>query len=135
MRLWKPLPAKRYGARYAFVASSGNRVPSDQRMPHISRPNVAQVLGFVSAAIGAHTSLAAAIDVRALAASCASCHQPAQHAPPSLEGGSREMLASRLRAFRDGTRSGTVMPQIAKGYTTAELDALAAYYAAQPLPR
>ena len=68
-------------------------------------------------------------DIRALAASCATCHQPALHVPPSLAGQPREKIASKLHGFRNGSLHGTVMPQIAKGYTIDELDALADYFA------
>jgi cytochrome c553 len=36
-----------------------------------------------------------------------------------------------MRAFRDGSRPATVMHQIAKGYTDAQIDAMAAWFAAQ----
>jgi len=68
-------------------------------------------------------------DVRALAAGCASCHRPSERIPPALAGQSREALVEKLRAFRDGTRDGTVMPQLARGYTPAQLDAVAAWFA------
>ena len=74
---------------------------------------------------------AADIDARALAAGCASCHQPGQTMPPALEGVARDELLAKLRGFRDGTRSGTLMPQLAKGYTDAELAAISAYLAAR----
>lgn len=82
-----------------------------------------------STALGATVVHANPPDVRALAASCASCHQPTGSVPVRLEGQSREMLASKLHGFRDGSLRGTVMPQIAKGYTIDELDALADYFA------
>lgn len=74
-------------------------------------------------------------DARAIAAGCRSCHQPGERAPPPLDGQARAELAAKLRGFRDGTRSGTVMPQLARGYTEAELEAAAAWFAAQPAPR
>jgi cytochrome subunit of sulfide dehydrogenase len=43
----------------------------------------------------------------------------------------RDHIASQMRAFRDGQRPATVMHQIAKGYTDAQIDALAAWFAAQ----
>lgn len=70
-------------------------------------------------------------DARALAAGCASCHQPGDRIPPPLAGQSRDTLVAKLRAFRDGTKRGTVMPQLAKGYTPAQLDAVAGYFATQ----
>ena len=36
-----------------------------------------------------------------------------------------------MRAFRDGQRPATVMHQIAKGYTDPQIDAIAAWFAAQ----
>ncbi len=72
--------------------------------------------------------------VRDLAASCAPCHGPDGRAVagspvPALAGG--HDIAARLRALRE-TRTGTsVMPQIARGLTDAEIDALAAWFAAR----
>jgi cytochrome c553 len=40
---------------------------------------------------------------------------------------SKENLVETLRAFRAGTRQGTVMNRIAKGLDDTDLDALAAY--------
>lgn len=90
-------------------------------------PTVAIVIA--SCALGATLGHANSLDVRALAASCASCHPPTGSLPVPLEGQPREMLASKLHAFRNGSLRGTVMPQIAKGYTIDELDALADYFA------
>ena len=36
-----------------------------------------------------------------------------------------------MQAFKRGKRPATVMHQIAKGYSDAQIDALAAYFAAQ----
>jgi cytochrome subunit of sulfide dehydrogenase len=73
---------------------------------------------------------------RALAANCAACHGtdghpvPGTHLP-ALAGKSRQVLLQRLHAFRDGSRPATVMQQIAKGYSEAQLAQLAGYFAAQ----
>jgi sulfide dehydrogenase cytochrome subunit len=74
-------------------------------------------------------------DARALAAGCASCHRASERIPPSLAGQSREALIAKLRGFRDGMRGGTVMPQLTRGYTPAQLDAVSAWFAAQRPPR
>ena len=71
---------------------------------------------------------------RSLAATCAACHgtdgRAAEgEAMPGLAGLARERIAAELRAFREGSRPGTVMPQIAKGYSDQQIDALAAYFA------
>ena len=36
-----------------------------------------------------------------------------------------------MQAFRDGKRPATVMHQLAKGYSNEQIDALAAFFAAQ----
>ena len=74
---------------------------------------------------------------RNLAAGCAICHgtqgKPAAGAPLiPLAGLPRDHIASQMRAFRDGQRPATVMHQIAKGYNDVQIDAIAAWFAAQP---
>jgi cytochrome subunit of sulfide dehydrogenase len=73
---------------------------------------------------------------RNLAAGCAICHGTQGKATPnapvvSLAGLPRDQIATQMRAFRDGQRPATVMHQIAKGYTDPQIDAIAAWYAAQ----
>ena len=40
-------------------------------------------------------------------------------------------MLQQLRAFRDGSRPATVMHQIAKGFSDAQLQQVAGYFAAQ----
>jgi cytochrome c553 len=72
---------------------------------------------------------------RNLAAGCAICHGTEGRAVTKdvipLAGLPREHIATQMRAFRDGQRPATVMHQIAKGYTDAQIDAMAAWFAAQ----
>jgi cytochrome subunit of sulfide dehydrogenase len=72
---------------------------------------------------------------RNLAAACAICHGTDGHAVTKevipLAGLPREHIAAQMRAFRDGQRPATVMHQIAKGYTDAQIDALAAWFSSQ----
>lgn len=85
-------------------------------------------------ALAVVSATAAGEDARGLAAGCAGCHGTNGHASagmPVLAGHARGMLGQRMRAFRDGRAVGTVMPQLAKGYTDAEIDALDAWFAAQ----
>jgi sulfide dehydrogenase cytochrome subunit len=79
---------------------------------------------------------ARALNVRALAATCAHCHGTDGRAHPdsaiaSLAGMPRSYLATQMRDFRDGKRSATVMHQLAKGYTDEQIESIAAYFAAQ----
>jgi cytochrome c553 len=74
-----------------------------------------------------------ALYARSLAATCASCHGTDGRAVgnggiPPLAGVSREVLATQLRAFKAGTRPSTIMAQLAKGYSDAQIDQLAAYF-------
>ena len=72
---------------------------------------------------------------RNLAAACAICHGTDGRAATKdvvpLAGLPASHIASQMRAFRDGQRPATVMHQIAKGYTDPQIDALAAWFAAQ----
>ena len=74
---------------------------------------------------------------RDLAAACAMCHgtdgaaAPVAGSIPPLAGESSDKIAQRLKEFRDGKRPATVMHQIAKGYNDHQIDAMAAYFAAQ----
>jgi cytochrome c553 len=71
---------------------------------------------------------------RDLAASCAICHGTNGVSPggmPQLAGQSAATLSQHMRDFRDGKRPATIMHQIAKGYTDAQIDAMAAWFATQ----
>jgi len=80
---------------------------------------------------------AAAQDVqgRNLAAPCAICHGTEGRAVTKdvipLAGLPKDHIATQMRAFRDGKRAASVMHQIAKGYTDPQIDAMAAWFAAQ----
>lgn len=78
-----------------------------------------------------------AMYARGLAATCANCHGTDGHAVqgsavPALAGMPQEDMLRQMRAFRDGSRPATVMHQIAKGFSEAQLQSLAAWFAAQP---
>jgi cytochrome c553 len=49
-----------------------------------------------------------------------------------LAGVSAERLTTLLAAYKSGAQTGTIMQQIAKGYTDEQLRLIAAYFAAQP---
>src|SRR3954466_11378363 len=71
---------------------------------------------------------------RNLAAPCAICHGTNgtnAGGLPNIAGQPKENVAQQLRDFRDGKRPATIMHQIAKGYTESQIEALAAFFAAQ----
>ena len=71
---------------------------------------------------------------RATAATCASCHgtdgrSTEGSAIPALAGMPKEYMVLQLKLFKDGSRPATVMHQIAKGLTDAQVNSIATYYA------
>jgi len=71
---------------------------------------------------------------RDLAASCAACHGTEGRSVgkfAALAGQDAARIVESLKAFRDGTRPASVMHQHAKGYTDAEFELLAAFFAGQ----
>ncbi len=76
---------------------------------------------------------AASLNLRSLAASCASCHgtdgRPVNGSTlVPLAGMPREAMLAQFKAFKDGSRPATVMHQLAKGYTDQQVEALATYF-------
>lgn len=65
------------------------------------------------------------------ASSCAGCHA-AGAAMGAIEGRPEAEIVSALAAYRSGERAGTVMGRIAKGFSEAESQAIAAYLARRP---
>ncbi|MFC7543045.1 YeeE/YedE thiosulfate transporter family protein [Siccirubricoccus deserti] len=64
---------------------------------------------------------------------CVGCHGPnggGIAAGARLSGRDAGELEAILRAYRANERPGTIMPRIARGYTDAEITAVAAYFAA-----
>lgn len=67
------------------------------------------------------------------ASSCSGCHALGPEvvtAVPRLNGRSAAELASQMQAFKSGQRPSTVMGRIAKGFSDAEAQAIAEWYAA-----
>lgn len=92
----------------------------------------AAVLLVASAAAPAHAQDPNA--ARALAATCFTCHgtegRSVGGVPPSIAGQSKALLLQQLKDFKEGKRPGTIMHQQAKGYTDAQLEQIAGYFAA-----
>jgi len=72
--------------------------------------------------------------LKALAATCANCHGTAGQAVAGSANATlagRTDIAAQMKAFKSGARPATVMHQLAKGYSDQQIDAIAAYFAAQ----
>jgi cytochrome subunit of sulfide dehydrogenase len=77
-----------------------------------------------------------ALYAASLAATCANCHGTEGRAVPgsrvpALAGLDSAYLVAQLNAFKSGARPATVMQQIAKGFSDAQIATLASYFAAQ----
>ena len=73
---------------------------------------------------------------QSLAATCAACHGTQGRAiegaaVPGLAGLPAAYMSEQMKGFKGGTRQATVMHQIAKGYSDAQIEQLAAYFAVQ----
>lgn len=86
---------------------------------------------WISPAIAAESDLQA----QAWAAACVTCHASAQRptsAIAPLEGRSADWIAARMRTLAQAASEGSVMGQIARGYSDAEIVRIAGWFAAQP---
>ena len=90
----------------------------------------------LAAAIGVASiaaAVAASAEPPAGAAACSGCHPASTRVTspvPRLAGLDRAAIVRAMTEFRAGTRAATVMDRIAKGFTDAEIQAIAAWYAA-----
>ena len=74
---------------------------------------------------------------RDAAASCSNCHGTNGRSSgpvPSLAGAAKSDLLTKMQEFKSGKRPGTIMPQLAKGYTDDQIERAAAWFASQPAP-
>jgi cytochrome c553 len=75
-----------------------------------------------------------ALYLKSLAATCANCHGTAGQAVAGSANATlagRTDIAAQMKAFKSGARPATVMHQLAKGYSDQQIEAIAAYFAAQ----
>lgn len=71
---------------------------------------------------------------RNLSATCALCHGTdgkSVGAFPALAGQDKAVLAIKLKDFRAGKGSPTIMHQIVKGFSDEQIDLMAAYFSVQ----
>jgi sulfide dehydrogenase cytochrome subunit len=97
---------------------------------------IVKLLCICAAAVLASVIMAAAMSPESPvgAASCSGCH-PAKHGVETpvlpLSGRKAEQIVEQMRAFRSGQLKATVMDRVAKGYSDAEIEAIATWYEAQ----
>ena len=98
-------------------------------------PKRASALIAATLALGAPCVLAQDdLTARNLAATCAGCHGTNGQARADMKplaGMAADKTLAKLGAFKSGAERATVMHQIAKGYSDAQLALIAGYFAAQ----
>ena len=85
-------------------------------------------------AVNAQTSTPDPLQVRSWAAGCANCHGTNGRAEPgneSLAGANKDEMVKKMFDFKAGRKPATIMHQLSKGYTDAQIVAIAGYFAAQ----
>ena len=79
----------------------------------------------------------AAPTAQMLANTCAGCHGTAGEsvgpASPNLAGMSESYFIDSMTAFKEGERPATIMDRIARGYSEAQIEAMAGYFAGLPV--
>ena len=94
------------------------------------------LMGFASTAFAQSDAGKEALYVKSLAATCANCHGTNGKAVEgsgvaSIAGLDRDYMVAQMKAFKTGTRPATIMHQLSKGYSDAQIETLATYFAAQ----
>lgn len=103
-------------------------LPACQTAPD-KKPEAAKAAGPVLPPRAAPISAAAAAN---MGNNCFTCHGPEGKSPgaiPSLNGKSADAIVKTMNDFKSGARPSTVMGRHAKGYTDAEIAAIANYIA------
>lgn len=91
---------------------------------------VLPALFLLPAVAGAADGVIGAEQAAMLAGTCAACHGTDGRLAEGIEplaGRSRDNLEDALLAYRDGSLPATIMGRIARGYTEAEIEAIAGY--------
>ncbi len=83
------------------------------------------------------TSESKALHARTDASMCSNCHGTEgravkDSAVPSIAGLPRDYMVQQMLAFKNGTRPATIMHQISKGLSEAQIASMADYFAALP---
>ena len=102
------------------------------KLHHFSR--IAAVLAAAALSMGHALAQTDALQARSMAASCANCHGTNGAAAPgmvALAGYDKAGLVKAMADFKSGARPATIMHQLAKGYSDAQVEAIAGYFAAQ----
>ncbi len=100
----------------------------------ISLAGLASSVAYAAELVVFPADLNDSIHIRTLAASCAACHGSNGNAAASsavLAGIDANYFSTQMLAFKDGSRSATVMHHHAKGLNVDEINQLAVYFSQQ----
>lgn len=123
-------PARTMAASAAGVLLAACATPSTP--PPAAAPPPAQTAPAAAAPAPAPVAPISQSAAANMANNCFGCHGPNGVSPgtiPSLHTLTAKNISDLLRAFRSGERPSTVMGRHAKGYSDAEMDAIAQYIA------
>ncbi|ABP33947.1 c-type cytochrome [Polynucleobacter asymbioticus] len=89
--------------------------------------NVFLILAGISSVSFAQSPQTLSLYHRSLAATCANCHGTdgkgvVDGGMPLINNLSSQQLLEQLKAYKSGAREGTIMPQLAKGYSDEQLE-------------
>ena len=107
--------------------------PHEGRMSRTSI-TLASIVACATFGVGHAADMASA---RQIASGCSGCHGTngvSLGQTPSIAGMPKAELVMRMQAFKSGQRPGTVMPQLAKGYTDEQIELAAEWFAQQAAP-
>jgi cytochrome c553 len=113
------------------------KIGSDRQEDYVRKLSLFVAAVAVVAASVAYAQ-ASADRARNLAATCTSCHGTngiSRAEIPSLAGIPKADLVLKLQDFKSGAQAGTVMPQLAKGYTDEQIELIAGWFAAQKVAK
>lgn len=98
-------------------------------------PSVAAIgLSSLTVCNPVHAQTVDAVQARNWASACANCHGTNGQSEPGmakLAGLPQDVIVQKLQDYKAGRLPATVMQQLAKGYSDAQIQAIAAYFAAQ----
>lgn len=104
-------------------------------MKHYPLIKLALVLALTTT-VASHAVEQQVLYTQSLAATCSNCHGTAgkgipNGSIPKLAGLKNDYFVEQMQAFKSGTRSATIMHQLAKGYSDEQIRVLANYFAIQ----
>jgi cytochrome subunit of sulfide dehydrogenase len=106
---------------------------SHSRASQFRSVRVVSAILFAGLVMAAEVRADETLNGRRIAGTCANCHGTdgrSQGGMPALAGYPADRMVATMADFKSGNKPATIMHQIAKGYSDAQVAAVAAYFAA-----